>query len=256
VHCLRSRCFAGELETAPFKERIKLFGLIGFLAISSSLFGILAPADAANGALTSVVALGMYDILTPRILRSMQGLQLKRYALIPGIDFMNHSSRMNGKAEVSYEYFTDKFVVRCGEDYAAGDQVFISYGAQSNDAFLQYYGFVERGNPADEYAFDEEYESVMKVTRGTLRAKRDVGFDESVIKEVASSFGGDLKAARNALTMLCRAELSSFATSLTDDLAIKAQSVQARLAVSYRVEKKRILMSAIERMELVASKAV
>ena len=32
-----------------------------------------------------------------------------------------------------------------------GTQVFISYGQQSNDSLLQYYGFVEAGNPHDTY---------------------------------------------------------------------------------------------------------
>ena len=32
-----------------------------------------------------------------------------------------------------------------------GTQVFISYGQQSNDSLLQYYGFVEPGNPHDTY---------------------------------------------------------------------------------------------------------
>ena len=32
-----------------------------------------------------------------------------------------------------------------------GEQVFISYGQQSNDSLLQYYGFVEAGIPHDTY---------------------------------------------------------------------------------------------------------
>ena len=32
-----------------------------------------------------------------------------------------------------------------------GQQAFISYGQQSNDRLLQYYGFVEQRNPADTY---------------------------------------------------------------------------------------------------------
>ena len=30
-----------------------------------------------------------------------------------------------------------------------GEQVFISYGPQGNDSLLQFYGFVEAGNPHD-----------------------------------------------------------------------------------------------------------
>lgn len=32
-----------------------------------------------------------------------------------------------------------------------GEEVFISYGQQSNDRLLQFYGFVEASNPADVY---------------------------------------------------------------------------------------------------------
>ena len=34
---------------------------------------------------------------------------------------------------------------------AQGEQVFISYGPQANDSLLQFYGFVEAGNPHDTY---------------------------------------------------------------------------------------------------------
>ena len=36
-----------------------------------------------------------------------------------------------------------------------GTQVFISYGQQSNDSLLQYYGFVEPGNPHDTYVLPD-----------------------------------------------------------------------------------------------------
>lgn len=35
--------------------------------------------------------------------------------------------------------------------HAQGEQVFISYGPQGNDSLLQFYGFVEAGNPDDTY---------------------------------------------------------------------------------------------------------
>jgi hypothetical protein len=34
---------------------------------------------------------------------------------------------------------------------AQGEQVFISYGPQGNDSLLQFYGFVEAGNPHDAF---------------------------------------------------------------------------------------------------------
>lgn len=38
--------------------------------------------------------------------------------------------------------------------YQAGQQVFISYGAQSNGSLFQYYSFTEPNNPNDVYAFE------------------------------------------------------------------------------------------------------
>ena len=40
---------------------------------------------------------------------------------------------------------------RQGRLHAQGEQVFISYGPQGNDSLLQFYGFVEAGNPHDTY---------------------------------------------------------------------------------------------------------
>ena len=64
--------------------------------------------------------------------------QLKRYVLCPVVDMFNH--RSTAKADVSYNYFTNQFEVRIDSGYQAGEQVFISYGKQSNDRLLQYYG--------------------------------------------------------------------------------------------------------------------
>jgi hypothetical protein len=41
--------------------------------------------------------------------------------------------------------------------FDAGDQVFVSFGAKSNDDLLQYYGFVERDNSADCYVLADLY---------------------------------------------------------------------------------------------------
>lgn len=41
-----------------------------------------------------------------------------------------------------------------------GEQVFITYGHQSNDKLLQYYGFVEPKNPADVYVVPDLLEAL------------------------------------------------------------------------------------------------
>jgi hypothetical protein len=255
VECVRSRSFAGELEVASFKERSKLFVFVGALAAASAIYGTVSAADAANGALTAIFALAMYDLLTPRILGAMQGVRLKRYALVPGVDFINHASRVNGRAEVSFEYFQEKFQVSCGEDYSAGDEVAISYGAQSNDSFVQYYGFVEELNPADDYVFDDSISDLMNVTKRTLKARRGFGFENSVVEEVAKRFGGNTSSARKVLGDLCRAELDGFATSIAEDEQLLAISLSSReqLAIAYRLEKKRVLEAASNAMDCVVA---
>ena len=61
---------------------------------------------------------------------------------------------------MSYGYFSDRFELKT-ESYAAGQQVFISYGKQSNDRLLQFYGFVDDDNPHDVYDFGAGFVDVI-----------------------------------------------------------------------------------------------
>ena len=70
--------------------------------------------------------------------------------MCPYIDMFNHKS--NCISDVSFNYFSGYFELRT-QEYSKGDQVFINYGKQSNDRFLQFYGFVEVDNPFDIYDF-------------------------------------------------------------------------------------------------------
>lgn len=204
-----------------------------------------------KGGLTALFALTTYDILLPKILKVVQGVQLKRYAMTPGIDFINHSSSVTGKAEVVYEYFTDKFVVQAGEEYKTGDQVFISYGAQSNDSLIQYYGFVEDENPSETYTFGNEVEQVLGVRAGSLIARRTSGFDDSSVQDVAKKLRGNKDSARKALNQLCVAELSGMPTRLDQDVEMLKRGdcendARLKLAVRYRIEKKQVLTKAMQ----------
>lgn len=201
--------------------------------------------------MTALFALAMYDIITPKILKIVQGVELLRYAMTPGIDFINHNSSMAGKAEVSYEYFTEKFVVAAGEDYQVGNQVFISYGKQSNDSFLQYYGFVEDNNPAETYVFSPKIENAMRVPEGTLVARMPSGFDDKTIGKIGKAFGGKKDSARRALSELCAAELGSMPTTLEEDSALLredkcAADSRLTLALRYRIQKKKLLAKGIK----------
>ena len=65
----------------------------------------------------------------------------------------NHQS-MDQAGEVSFEYFGNAYSLALSPGkpaVSAGQELYISYGARSNDQLLQYYGFVETNNPHDVY---------------------------------------------------------------------------------------------------------
>ena len=61
------------------------------------------------------------------------------------------------------------------DEHMQGQEVFISYGQQSNDRLLQYYGFVEPRNPADTYVMTSMPERLQVRSRnnkpGTFRPR-------------------------------------------------------------------------------------
>jgi len=72
----------------------------------------------------------------------------------PVIDMFNH--RSDAFSEASFNYFSGQFELRTGA-YQSDEQIFISYGKQSNDRLLQYYGFVEQNNKYDVYDFGQNF---------------------------------------------------------------------------------------------------
>lgn len=64
-------------------------------------------------------------------------------------DYVSIAMLMQGG--VSYAYFRSAIVATAGKAFQEGEQVFISYGNQTNDRLLQFYGFVEEDNPNDAY---------------------------------------------------------------------------------------------------------
>lgn len=190
----------------------------------------------------------LYDVLYPRILRAVQGVQLKRYSMAPGVDFANHAD--NAHMTVAYEYFTDMFVARAVKDVAEGDQVTLSYGAQSNDLLLLHYGFVLENNSSDDYVFGEAADQALKVAPGTLRVNRSGHFAQHTVKQVARAFEGSRDNISVVLRTLCQAELDGFATTIEEDELIlkKDLSSEMRTAVLYRMGKKKILHRASQQI--------
>lgn len=88
------------------------------------------------------------------------GIQM--YALLPGVDMINH--KPGSATKVQFEYFWDQLVVRTGrKGYVMGEQVFISYGDKDNDALMETYGFAEENNPFDVYHFAHTLDRLREV---------------------------------------------------------------------------------------------
>mmetsp|Transcript_31311 Transcript_31311/g.52361 ORF Transcript_31311/g.52361 Transcript_31311/m.52361 type:complete len:678 (+) Transcript_31311:58-2091(+) len=145
MECMNSRAFSGTYEGSSAKERSALLLFTGVLTILWPLLDL----GTYEQSISAALVVGM-SILARDVIFSKVGT-LKRYVVCPVVDMFNHQS--NSPADVSYNYFANQFELRAGRNYRAGQQVFISYGKQSNDRLLQYYGFVEENNPYDSYDF-------------------------------------------------------------------------------------------------------
>lgn len=143
---VNSRAFSGVFEGSSAKERSSLLIFTGFLTVVWPVLGL----GSYEQALSAALIVGL-SILARDIIFSKSGT-LKRYVMCPTIDMFNHRYD-NGGSDVSYNYFANSFELRTATAYNPGEQIFISYGKQSNDRLLQFYGFVEENNPFDVYDF-------------------------------------------------------------------------------------------------------
>jgi hypothetical protein len=141
--CARSRAFSGS--TAAFRPQIYAFTLFLVTVYVGLNLGTLE--QAANGAGVVLCFSILQDFVLPKLLKQ------KRFVICPMMDMVNHCSNDDVACQVSFEYFTNTYTlaVQANAQVAAGEQIFISYGARSNDQLLQYYGFVEADNPNDVY---------------------------------------------------------------------------------------------------------
>ncbi|CAN0356564.1 unnamed protein product, partial [Ectocarpus sp. 12 AP-2014] len=138
-----SRAFSGPYEGRGPKERLAEVAFVTVLAGGSLALGLGTPDQVANGAFAVLLSIPLRDFFMTKL------VQLKRYALTPVVDLINHQSGID--SDVSYNYFYGYFAVTTQRGWTAGEQVFISYGPRSNDHLLQRYGFVEQDNPNDVY---------------------------------------------------------------------------------------------------------
>ncbi|KAG2482134.1 hypothetical protein HYH03_018920 [Edaphochlamys debaryana] len=138
---VRSRTFSGPYIGSTLSDRLRLAGVVGALVAANTALGLADLATSASAALAVLVFNVLYELLLSQ--------SLKQYAICPLIDLFNHSGTV--QSEVSYNYFGDSYEVVAAREFKQGEQVFISYGAQSNDSLMQFYGFSEQDNPKDVY---------------------------------------------------------------------------------------------------------
>eukprot|EP01039_Chlorochromonas_danica_P004313 gene4313-4734_t len=150
--CVSSRAFSGVYEGSSAQGRKALLVFTIALTAIWPLFHLGTIDQALSGALVVSFSILLRDLITSKV------GNLKRYVMCPVIDMFNHDSRC--QSDVSYDYFGDSFSLTT-QSYQSGEEVFISYGQQSNDRLLQVYGFVERDNLYDLYDFSEGIVSLL-----------------------------------------------------------------------------------------------
>jgi len=251
-----SRAFSGPFVNRLPKDQIFLTGLL--VAVSTQL-NILDSASAVIGTVAVLLWIVGNALLVPRI------FGLTHYVIAPMIDMVNHNGKPGAAAGVTYQALQASFEVLATKPYAAGDQVFISYGERSNDQLLQYYGFVESPNSQDVYEFANvpralaDACSKCSITAPGLNdfSKSyagpallfQTGFDPAFVAEMGKVCGGDAPA-RRVLCQMLRDELAKFPTSLEADEALaglgkKGDDSPKALALQLRLEKKRLLTAQI-----------
>jgi hypothetical protein len=111
---VRSRTFSGPYIGSTLADRGRLAGLVGVLAGANLALGLSDPGRTATAALAVLAFNILYEALLSRSLR--------QYTMTPLMDFLNHSAAAGSDAEVSLDYFTDRYSVQAGRPFAAGEQ--------------------------------------------------------------------------------------------------------------------------------------
>lgn len=92
------------------------------------------------------------------------------YVLAPMIDSLNHRSTV--PTDLDYDSVRQRFRLSLGEDFKAGQQVFMSYGDKSNDDLLFHYGFVEVDAAADVFEFGDLLDWLLENRAGIVNDDR------------------------------------------------------------------------------------
>ncbi|KAI8464603.1 MAG: hypothetical protein J3K34DRAFT_526039 [Monoraphidium minutum] len=144
MSCVRSRSFGAPGLPLPL-GRVAAAAAAGQAAVAAA--AAAGGAAAAAGAEAAVAAAGA--AAAAWALGRARDPAREARVLCPLIDVFNHSSRTGSGCEL--DTWSGEFKVVTREAAAAGEEVFINYGAGGNDLLLTLYGFVEEGNPSDTY---------------------------------------------------------------------------------------------------------
>ena len=146
LECVNSRAFSGIYEGSNASQRQQLLIFTAGLTVVWPLLGFGTVEQSLSAAFAVALSLIVRDVFFSKV------SGLKRYVMCPYIDMFNHKSTV--ASDVSYNYFNNQFeVIINNEAYTKDQEVFISYGKQSNDRLLQYYGFIEQNCPFDVYDY-------------------------------------------------------------------------------------------------------
>ena len=233
--------------------------------------------------------------------------KVKWHALCPLVDMANHSSRAT--SEMTYAYFGDALELSVGGLASAdvggeggegcssggknnsndtanvafeqGQQVFISYGPQTNDSLLQYYGFVEEANANEVYRLVWEADGGGGEGEGQEKKKNNgerlttlmsrSGPDEASVEAVLAALGPTRTRADalRAIHAAAAREAESWPTTAAEDAKMAAaakrssgsggssgdgsssggsgnplEDARFATALAFRLQKKRVLAAA------------
>ena len=163
LECCNSRAFSGAYEGSSPQDRKALLVFTVLLAVVWPLLQLSSVEQSVGLGVTVGLSVVLRDFFLSNF------ANLKRYVLCPYVDMFNH--RSDARSDVAFNYFSNQFELCVLKDYQPGEQVFISYGKPSNDRLLQFYGFVEAGNPNDLYDFGSTLPEVL-LTYGDAVAKQ------------------------------------------------------------------------------------
>mmetsp|Transcript_28202 Transcript_28202/g.49238 ORF Transcript_28202/g.49238 Transcript_28202/m.49238 type:complete len:554 (-) Transcript_28202:29-1690(-) len=284
---VRSRAFTGPYTGSTLQSSVTAFALI---CTACLLWAIVAGGAGAlefsyDAVLTAAIAIFANDlIIGPRFSK------MKRHVVCPWIDFINHKGGCEG-SEFTYEYFQDSFAAIVdpkGRPIKKGEQVYVSYGARSNDKLLQYYGFVQPDNPHDAYTTDQENLIVginsalpSGLPEGALNALKAAGLtdsqravdlhakgaDEAALRltrllthpKLAKNDGLDAlpasaeAASLRTLAQVARAREAELAASTLVETDKHDADEDSRLLATFVEEKKKVLRASADALELQAS---